>query len=669
MNRVDLYIDGQRVDLFEQESIEMSLSAQNIKDLSKVFGDFSKSFTLPASPNNNGIFKHYYNVDVSGGFDANTRASAFIEVNNNVFRSGLIELESVQLKNMKPYAYKVSFYGNMTNLKDLFGDDTLNDLDFSAQNHTYNDTNIETGINSYVSGTGDAIIYPMITPVTRWYWDSQGSHGAGNIHFHNDPSHGVFYYDLKPAIKLQKIVDAIEAKYGVTFNSDFFDSADFGKLFMWCHRRAGYMFKDQPNGKEADVIQFTSNTTGDYNLTTQEYTITAAQETQLRVAYTTTSSDQYRIQVYINDVLASSRSHDGNASATIYLGTLDVGDRVQLRLAPPEDWDGSVVSIGVVTADIEYFYLSSWNLGDSVSKIGQSITTTVVISDQMPEQKVFDFLSSLIKMFNLVIVPTSSTAYDIEPLDDWYAEGTTRDVTDYVDVSEINIAKPNLYKRISYSFNETEAILGEQYRLQNDIGYGDLRADFDFDADNFEVEVGFDNMLFERLSDVNPQPSQNLGLTEINVGQCITREEEPYIGNPIIFYAPANLRIALAYHWSYTDMGNLANQKQDMWLIGNVNDSVAANVTQTINFGTEVDPYLLQGFTQSLYRNYWQDYITDLYDTSRRVFTMSAILPLHIMLNLKVNDKLTIQERNYIINSVSLNLGTGEAKLELLNDV
>jgi len=669
MNRVDLYISGQRVDLFEEESIEVSLSAQNIKDLSKVFGDFSKSFTLPASPNNNGIFKHYYNVDVSGGFDANTRASAFIEVNNNVFRSGLIELEGVQMKNMKPYAYKVSFYGNMTNLKDLFGDDTLNDLDLSAQNHTYNDTNIETGINAYVSGTGDAIIYPMITPVTRWYWDSQGSHGDGNIHFHNDPAHGVFYYDLKPAIKLQKIVDAIEAKYGVTFNSDFFDSADFGKLFMWCHRRAGYMFKDQPNGKEADVIQFATNTTGDYDLTTQEYTITAAQETELRIVYSTTSSDQYRIQVYINDELASSRSHDGNATATIYLGTLDVGDRVQLRLAPPEDWDGSVVSIGTMTADVEYFYLSSWNLGDSVSKIGQSITTTVVVADQMPEQKVFDFLSSLVKMFNLVIVPTSSTAYDIEPLDDWYAEGTTRDITDYVDVSEINIGKPNLYRRISYSFNETEAILGEQYRLQNDIGYGDLRADFDFDADDFEIEVGFDNMLFERLSDVNPQPSQNLGLTELNIGQCVTREEEPYIGKPFIFYAAGNLRVSLVYHWSYTDMNNAANQKRDMWLIGNVNNSTAENVTQTLNFGTEVDPYLLQGFTQSLYRNYWQDYITDLYDASRRVFSLRAILPLQTMLALKVNDKLTIQERNYIINSVSLNLGTGEAKLELLNDV
>ena len=81
-----------------------------------------------------------------------------------------------------------------------------------------------------------------------------------------------------------------------------------------------------------------------------------------------------------------------------------------------------------------------------------------------------------------------------------------------------------LYRRISYKYNETEAILGEQYRLQNDIGYGDLQADFTFDGEEFNVEVGFDNMLFERLDDLNN------GVTEINVGKSITRELEPYIG-------------------------------------------------------------------------------------------------------------------------------------------
>jgi len=667
MYRVDLYIDGQKADLFQDEGIEINLSVQNIKDISKVFGDFTQSFTIPASPINNGIFKHYYNVDVFGGFDAKLRVDAFIEVNNNLFRDGVLELEGVQMKSGEPYAYNVGFYSNVTSLKDKFGEDNLNVLDLSAQNHTYNDTNIETGINNYVSGTDNAVIYPLITPVTRWYYDSQGSHGDGNIHYHNDPDHGVFYYDLKPAVKLKKIIDAIETKYGIEFQSDFFDSADFGKLFMWCHRRAGYMFKDQPNGFPPQVINFVSNTTGDYDLTTQKYTITAAQETELRVTYSVTSSDDYKIVVYVNDELYTSREHSGNVTnETILLGTLEVGDTVQMRFAPPTDWDASVVSIGTISVDVEYFYLSTWNLGDRVSKIGQSISSTVVIADQLPEQKISDFIGSLVRAFNLVIVPTGNGKYDIEPLDDWYAEGTTRDVTEYIDTEEVTIRKPQMYRRINFGYSETGAILGEEYRLQNDIGYGDLRADFSFDGEEFDIEVGFDNMLFERLTDVY---TNGVGLTMLNIGQCVTREEEPYIGNPIIFYAAGNLRVALANHWSYTNMSGNAVQKQDMWLISNTNSDTVASVTKTINFGTEVDPYHLQAFNTGLYNTYWKDYITDLYDASRRVFMFKGQLPLGVMLALKINDKLTIGERNYIINQMKLNLSTGEAQLELLNDV
>ena len=157
MYRVQLYIDGQEADLFQNESIEINLSVQNIKDISKVFGDFTNSFTIPASPANNKIFKHYYNVDISGSFNASVRVDAFIEVNNNLFRAGVIELENVQLKSNEPYAYSVGFYSNVTSLKDTFGEDTLNDLDLSAQNHTYTDFNIATGLNNYVGGTGDAI--------------------------------------------------------------------------------------------------------------------------------------------------------------------------------------------------------------------------------------------------------------------------------------------------------------------------------------------------------------------------------------------------------------------------------------------------------------------------------------------------------------------------------
>ena len=667
MYKTDLYIDGQKADLFDNESIEMNLNAQNIKDISKVFGDFSNSFTIPASATNNKIFKHYYNVDIDGGYISNLRTNAFIEVNNNLFRVGVLELEGVQMKRGEPYAYKISFFSNVTSLKDSFGDDTLNVLDLSAQDHDYNDTNIEIGLNSYVDDTEDAVIYPLISPVANWYYNDVGNdHTPANIHYHNGHNeHGVFYYDLKPAVKLQKIIDAIEVKYGIEFQSDFFATADFGKLFMWCHRRAGYMFKGQPNGLTPQAINFTTNVTGDYSLTTQTYTILAEQETELRVNYTTTSANDYRIQVFVNGQLASSRAHSGGVTSIQNLGILNVGDVLQIRFAPPVEWDASAITLNTVSASVEYFYLGSWNQGDTVGRAtAQSITNNVIVSDQLPEQKISDFVGSLVRAFNLVIVPLGNGKYDIEPLDNWYAEGSTREVSEYVDTEEVNINKPSLYRRINFKYNETGAVLGEQYRLQNDIGYGDLNANFAFDGEDFNVEVGFDNMLFERLSNIHDG-----SLTTIGVGKSITREIEPYIGSPFIFYLAGQIRGTEQF--AYIPMGTnpTPQQKTDFHLVSNVNNDTPATVTKTLNFSTEVDPYLLQGFATGLYNTYWKDYITDLYDRKRRVFIYKAQLPLGLMLALKLNDKLTIGERNYIINQVKLNLTTGEAQLELLNDV
>ena len=665
MYRVDLYINGQKADLFQDESIEMNLSVQNVNDISKVFGDYSQSFSIPASVANNAIFKHYYNVDISGSFDALVRTNAFIEINNNLYKSGTLELETVQMRGGEPYAYQVGFYSKVTSLKDSFGEDQLNDLDLSALDHTYNDTNIQAGLDGFVSGTDSSIIYPLISPVRNWFYDSTSSDdNPDNIWYHNGhPEHGVFYYDLKPAVKLKKIVDAIETKYGIEFQSNFFDSADFGKLFMWCHRRAGYMFKDQPVGATPELIELVDGGGTDWNNTLHRFDVTASSNPAL-ISYscTTTSATNYRVDVYINGTRFSFKEHTGNVSNEfVFLPTLAVGDYVDMRLAP--SGDGGAVTVGVFAnwyADASGVTL----LAATAIPLAMTTSGIVTIADQMPEQKVSDFIGSLIKAFNLVVVPVANGKYDVEPLSDWLSEGTTKEITEYVNIDEVTIKKPPMYRRINFNYNETGAILGEEYRLQNDIGYGDLRADFNFDGEDFDIQVGFDHMLFERLSD-----QDGGALTTICVGKSITREIEPYIGSPLIFYVAGQIRGTSPYAYIKMTGSPLETSKTDFHLVSNVNSNVATSVTKTLNFGTEVDPYLLQAFSTGLYNTYWKDYIVDLYDVSRRIFSYKAQLPLGIMLNLKINDKLTISERNYIINQLTLNLTTGEATLELLNEV
>ena len=56
MQKIQLYIEGQRVDLFDDESVVLTQTIQNVKDVQKVFTDYSKTFTLPATKENNKIF-------------------------------------------------------------------------------------------------------------------------------------------------------------------------------------------------------------------------------------------------------------------------------------------------------------------------------------------------------------------------------------------------------------------------------------------------------------------------------------------------------------------------------------------------------------------------------------------------------------------------------------
>ena len=136
MRTVQVYIEGQRLDLFNDETISVTSKQQDVQDISKVFTDFSQSFSVPSTPNNDAIFSHFYNSDVgdlqdvSTIFDANQRRDAFIEIDLTTFRRGKIQLEKAEIKDNQAYSYQVTFYGDITSLKDKFNDDKLVNLTY-----------------------------------------------------------------------------------------------------------------------------------------------------------------------------------------------------------------------------------------------------------------------------------------------------------------------------------------------------------------------------------------------------------------------------------------------------------------------------------------------------------------------------------------------------------
>ena len=162
-----------KVDLFTDENVSLTQVIQDVRDIDKVFTDYSRTFNLPASEKNNKLFKHWYNPDVKG-FDANIQSDAKIELNYQPFREGKIRLQEVKMKDNRPHTYKITFFGKTVSLNNLFGEDKLNNLvwmdNFKLPALTSNVlTGLQTGHNITVDSVtyNNVNIYPLITHTQR----------------------------------------------------------------------------------------------------------------------------------------------------------------------------------------------------------------------------------------------------------------------------------------------------------------------------------------------------------------------------------------------------------------------------------------------------------------------------------------------------------------------
>ena len=216
-----IYNEFTKLDLFKDESVSISDSIQDVRDISKIFTTFSQQFNLPASKKNNKFFKHYQDSDVLNSFDARVKADAIIKLNGIDFRKGKIRLNAVDLKDNKTYSYKVVFFGDVIELKDLMQDDDLSSLPIDPSlNFNYDNATV---LSKFQSSIDLDVAFPLITH-SKYF----------NIHTNNKYQSGsdkVIYTDLKPALKVRKIIDAIESKYNITFSNDFFNSFNFQNIY------------------------------------------------------------------------------------------------------------------------------------------------------------------------------------------------------------------------------------------------------------------------------------------------------------------------------------------------------------------------------------------------------------------------------------------------------
>ena len=240
-------------DLYKDETIQLTDTIQDVKDIAKVFTPFTQAFKLPASAINNNLFKHYYNADIDG-FDARYRTDAIIKIDGIDYRKGKIALNKVDLKDGLPISYDVNFFGNTVALTELLGEDELKDLGYigdeedgvanpalSDLDFTYSADYAKDGFTTGYEN--EDLIFPFISAKNYYYYDSDFNSLNFDLpdgaELKNLAVDGVNYLDLKPALKVSKVLEAIETKYNIDFSNDFFSNTDLTELYLWLHREKG----------------------------------------------------------------------------------------------------------------------------------------------------------------------------------------------------------------------------------------------------------------------------------------------------------------------------------------------------------------------------------------------------------------------------------------------
>jgi hypothetical protein len=668
MQKIVLYIKNnegvfKRMDMFNDETVVLKSQIQDIKDVGKIFTDFSRGFTLPSSRENNKLFKHYYNESIENGFDARNKKEAIIELDFLPFKRGKIFLNSVKMKNNKVHSYNITFFGNTVSLKDLLGDDELSLLgELDEYTHEYNNTNVKTGLESGLSS--GKIIYPLISHTKRFYYDSAEAapNYSGNLYYSSlNNSVGLAFEDLKPAIKCMTIIEAIETKYGISFTRDFFNETSgsaFSNLFLWLSRNKGKIGGDENQEQILTRIckdwGYSSGSLG-FLVTSDSWIVSTRQDKKYEATLTISTSganasipfrvkaiDYFTGNVLAQDSLATSgtRTLDvvilPNSETINYQIKYIIESEQTLTLTPSLEL--TQYSVNPVTGtptgiDGQATY--------NINGAGDSINTTeeIIITENTPKIKTLDFLTGLFKMFNLTayyIDDFGDANYGkiyVDTLDNFYADAVNNpsggkiDITKYIDVSNTEITPSNQFTELNFKYEDPSTLLSINHKET----FNEVFGDEEFKPENvdrgttYDIETGFEHMKFERLIDENKSSSSpytsvtspQAYATDILWGYSAdgnfnsdtdvtpnTGDYDPVLTKPLVFYGIQETGITAdsGIKWIST---TLPSEVTQYYRPSNTNEDASVSTAPdfTINFSDEVDEWNLTNYSSSGFSN------------------------------------------------------------------
>lgn len=237
--------------------LAMTFQISDIKDLTSTSGDYSKTFKIPATKNNNKLLKHTYTPNIDTDVNLTENKKCRILINNLFSVKGLIKVTGVGGYGETPSYYNCVFFGSNLSWADDLSNKYMNELDWgvNGKDLEYNKTSImATWQDEHCDSSTSPIVYPIVSygdynpdgqQKTIQLLDTCNGVGFGTaacVGYQGFYNSGVTSYgtpnpssDWRPAVfvkdTLEKIFSQV-GEFGYSINSTFMETDMFKKL-VW----------------------------------------------------------------------------------------------------------------------------------------------------------------------------------------------------------------------------------------------------------------------------------------------------------------------------------------------------------------------------------------------------------------------------------------------------
>lgn len=666
------------LDLYQDESLNMEFKLKDMSDLSKVFGTFSKQFTIPATDENNKLLNHYFDQTLYRG--SNRYINCKIYLNRQLYKVGKVVIQEGKYNKMQLTNYKVSFTSGLTNMKDKIGEDELNLLDFSDYNLQWT----PQGIKSAITNTTDRkIVVPMISREKVWSIDYATRTEENNILLEGASS--IKIGELRPAIRLRDICDKIFTKYDLNVNFPLMQSIHFNNLYLWLNNTLEGEFvetimpvKNQPTsgGFQDPTPYFTGSVNGGQNELVINFT---GAHTDINNPYNLIVNlgnvrDPYTNELFDGEMTIKITDNNNNVYTRIIKSNADLGGNYYVSIPYPTEFGvGTKRFTYTMSADRPLKYQSAgfgmrlynlsgggaWGLNSALNP-SLTLGSAFNFNHSIGNIKTLDFLSSIFKMYNIRIVEDQKsdlihflTVNDYEP--------RTIDLTPYMDVESFTRSATPIYRELTLTPKESEFFRNAEYKKLVGKEYGSevFTSEDAFLSEEYTVETEFLLMNWFEIyggdmiisygfesPDSPVDTSDNIVIMAYQGHKNITRSDG------------VRGRISLGEKTDNVDFQNY-----------NVFTNQTFNDNFSLTFDIDISPISNFPMENSLYKRYYSQFIERIYNPNSRLTKIEGWFPPHLLYDFNMLDEYIIGDIRYTIEEASIDVTTGKNKLTLMNIV